>query len=84
MPVTASLKNRASKTSGKKPGRVVVRAKRMPLPSQPGFDSTKALDETARLAKTLPLGSVFRCPVTGLLVVNGPPITSEEVYEHFY
>jgi hypothetical protein len=79
-----TLKVRNSKKTSAKAKTVAVRAKQMPLPGQPGFDITKALAEEKRIADSLPPYSVFRSPATGGLVVNGPPITSEEVYAHFY
>jgi hypothetical protein len=61
-----------------------VRAEAPPQPGQPGFDMDKALAEARHLADTLPIGALFRNPATGLLVMNTPPITSEEVYARFY
>jgi hypothetical protein len=88
MPATVSSKKRTSKKIGVKSARAAkrttVRAKQMPLPGQPGFDLDKAIAETKRIAATLPLGSIFRSPATGGLVMHSSPITSEEVYEHYY
>jgi hypothetical protein len=80
----STLKVRNSKKISAKTKTIAVRAKKMPLPGQPGFDIAKAIAETKRIADTLPVGTLFRSPATGSLVVKSKPITSEEVYAHFY
>jgi hypothetical protein len=80
----STLKVRNSKKTIAKTKTVAIRAKKMPQLGQPGFDLAKALAEERRIADSLPPGSVFHSPVTGGLVMNGPPITSEEVYARFY
>jgi alcohol dehydrogenase YqhD (iron-dependent ADH family) len=80
----STLKIRNSPKTSAKATPIAVRAKKMPLPGQPGFDIAKALAEERRIADSLPVGSVFRSPATGSLVVKSKPITSEEVYAHFY